>query len=582
MNLNAVRAGCLLALLYHLVPAAFSQALTTPTGTAQQTSYDDFITSGRIALKEQRLAEARNSAKAAIKAIDGRYEGYALAALVAKEEGDVEQAKRCVNQALERAPENRKEKLREFEKSLSTETVPDASQLSGEARRKYDALLLIIEDADKAKSADERKSLLQEFMSKSAEFLPLAPLQTNIVVLRAAAALELDYPGTGWLVGRRLKELVLDNSDDSKVRKVLAGLERKGWLGIDHPWRDWSKWTMEQITVSAANGESESQEALGDYYQTGRNGLSINLSEAVKWYRKAAEQGNADGQYNLGDMYANGSGVVKDEAEAVKWYRKSAEQGNANGQCNVGSMYANGSGVVKDEAEAVKWYRKSAEQGNAYGQYNLGLMYANGRGVAKDDVEAVKWYRKAAEQGHANGQCNLGAMYDNGSGVVKDVAEAVKWYRKSAEQGNAYGQYGLAVSYENGNGVVKDEGEAVKWFRKAAEQGMEKAKKALEDKEKLAAPAQKVQTAVTQPASEYPPADPVFVFKQILIFCGLIFFLGVLYFVPAINGLQRKHRKRRSIFLCNLLLGWTIVGWLFALGWCLTGDVETVPPKIPE
>ena len=49
--------------------------------------------------------------------------------------------------------------------------------------------------------------------------------------------------------------------------------------------------------------------------------------EAMKWYRKAAEQGNAEAQYRLGRFYERGWGVVKDEAEAMKWYRKAAEQG---------------------------------------------------------------------------------------------------------------------------------------------------------------------------------------------------------------------------------------------------------------
>ena len=49
------------------------------------------------------------------------------------------------------------------------------------------------------------------------------------------------------------------------------------------------------------------------------------MTEAVKWYRKAAEQGNADAQSNLGVMYANGTGVTKDESEAMKWYRKALD-----------------------------------------------------------------------------------------------------------------------------------------------------------------------------------------------------------------------------------------------------------------
>ena len=47
----------------------------------------------------------------------------------------------------------------------------------------------------------------------------------------------------------------------------------------------------------------------------------------MKWFRKAAEQGNAYGQYNLGFCYANGVGIAKDDEEAVKWFRKAADQG---------------------------------------------------------------------------------------------------------------------------------------------------------------------------------------------------------------------------------------------------------------
>ena len=80
------------------------------------------------------------------------------------------------------------------------------------------------------------------------------------------------------------------------------------------------------------------------------------------------------------------------------WYRKSAEQGDAEGQCNLGCMYRDGRGVEQDDEQAVNWLRKSAEQGNANGQFNLGWMYDNGRGVEQDDEQAVFWYRKAAEQ----------------------------------------------------------------------------------------------------------------------------------------------------------------------------------------
>jgi tetratricopeptide (TPR) repeat protein len=94
--------------------------------------------------------------------------------------------------------------------------------------------------------------------------------------------------------------------------------------------------------------------------------------------------------------------VAKDAAEAVKWYRKATEQGYAEGQNNLGFCYWSGQGVLTDYTEAVKWYRKAAEQGHAGAQHNLGVCYAQGQGVMKDYVEAYKWLSLASAQGNEN------------------------------------------------------------------------------------------------------------------------------------------------------------------------------------
>ena len=75
----------------------------------------------------------------------------------------------------------------------------------------------------------------------------------------------------------------------------------------------------------------------------------------------------------------------------MKWFRKAAGQGDAEGQYNLGVRYLLGEGVAKDATEGVKWMSKAAEQGNAEAQYNLGVCYAKGDGVAKDDVTAYMW-----------------------------------------------------------------------------------------------------------------------------------------------------------------------------------------------
>jgi len=206
--------------------------------------------------------------------------------------------------------------------------------------------------------------------------------------------------------------------------------------------------------------------------------LKSHNVEAVKWYRKAAEQGYADAQSNLGWMYGNGKGVKQDDAEAVKWFRKAAEQGNSRAQHNLGEMYFTGKGVKQDYAEAVKWFRKAAVQGYAGAQFVLGAMYSEGKGVKQSNTVAVMWYRKAAEkfrkaaeQGDTDAQYDLGVMYYEALGVKKDYAKAAKWYLKAAKKGNTDAQLKLSEMYEFGIGVKQDDAEVVKWLRKAAEQG---------------------------------------------------------------------------------------------------------------
>jgi uncharacterized protein len=98
-------------------------------------------------------------------------------------------------------------------------------------------------------------------------------------------------------------------------------------------------------------------------------------------------------------MYNEGMGAVQDYKEAVKWYTKAAEQGQAEAQYSLGLMYSEGLGVTQDYKEAVNWYRKAAEQGYAKAQFNLGIMYDIGLGVTQDYKSAHMWYNIAAASG---------------------------------------------------------------------------------------------------------------------------------------------------------------------------------------
>src|ERR1039458_7418306 len=111
---------------------------------------------------------------------------------------------------------------------------------------------------------------------------------------------------------------------------------------------------LADIRAKAEKGEAKSQVELGNVFYFGSLGVATNYVEAVKWYRKAAEQDYADAQFNLGNCYHDGEGVAKDYVEAVKWYRKAAEQSYAKAEYNLGNCYADGRGVAKDYVVAGK------------------------------------------------------------------------------------------------------------------------------------------------------------------------------------------------------------------------------------
>ena len=139
---------------------------------------------------------------------------------------------------------------------------------------------------------------------------------------------------------------------------------------------------------------------------------SVSLFASVNEYKdtlKAARQNSAVAQNELGDMYRDGNyeGVDQNYSRAVKWYRKAADQGYADAQSNLGFMYGNGKGVPQNDAEAVKWYRKAADQGDASAQSNLGTMYYLGEGIPENTIKAYVWFSMAKTQGETKASTNL-------------------------------------------------------------------------------------------------------------------------------------------------------------------------------
>ena len=196
-----------------------------------------------------------------------------------------------------------------------------------------------------------------------------------------------------------------------------------------------------------------------------------NFHAAADWYRKAAAQGLAQAESNLGILYSEGKGVTQDLPQAAALFRQAAEQKDPQAQLNLAIAYLKGNGVPKDYGQALNWFRQAADQRLAAAQFEVGLMTAQGLGTRADPVAAVNWYRLAANQNNANAQASLGLAYQQGIGVQKDLAQALTWFRKSAAAGNVPALYQVGAAYFQGSGVEQNYTEAVSWLRRAADLG---------------------------------------------------------------------------------------------------------------
>jgi uncharacterized protein len=245
-----------------------------------------------------------------------------------------------------------------------------------------------------------------------------------------------------------------------------------------------------QLQDRARHGDAGAEAAMGVAYEEGIH-VAKDMKQAVEWYRRAAEQGNAEVQHHLAALYEAGHNFT----DAALWYRKAAEQGNAPAQCNLGTLYHDGRGVERDLAEAAKWFEVGARQGDAQAESNIGYMYNYGEGVRQDYGEAVKWYRLAAEQGFAIAQKNLGTMYALGQGVEQDEHEALRWFASAADHGLAMAWVNAALLYMQGSQINRDYERAGMLLNKAIAAGVVDAKPLLQNLAAMQREATESQTA---------------------------------------------------------------------------------------
>ena len=122
---------------------------------------------------------------------------------------------------------------------------------------------------------------------------------------------------------------------------------------------------LETLTRAASLGYAPAQLHLAGLFQTGDNGVAVNLEESRLWARRAAESGDPRGMHAYGMYLFDGVGGPRNRAEALDWLLKAAGRGLIDSQYNVARIYENGEeGVAPNVGEAYKWYMIAARAGD--------------------------------------------------------------------------------------------------------------------------------------------------------------------------------------------------------------------------
>jgi TPR repeat protein len=153
---------------------------------------------------------------------------------------------------------------------------------------------------------------------------------------------------------------------------------------------------------AADKGSSSAMVELGVLYGTG-SGVARDEAQARKLFERAAEAGNPRGVTNLAAL---GGGAPADPARARELLAKTADT-NAEAQYQLGMMMAEGEGGAKDDVAARALFEKAAVQGHPGALERMGAFAEGGRGGSQDSAAAKGYYEKAAALGNEDAKAAL-------------------------------------------------------------------------------------------------------------------------------------------------------------------------------
>ena len=172
--------------------------------------------------------------------------------------------------------------------------------------------------------------------------------------------------------------------------------------------------------------------------------------------QRAEDKSDPKSMTLLGELYANGLGVPRDDAKAAEWYKLAAGRGDPNAMFALAMFRLEGRAGPRDREKSAKWLAAAAKLGHPTAAYDLALLYMEGQLFPQDFGRAAELLRVAAQAGSPQAQYALGTLYKEGRGVPKDMHEAVRLWALASLADDVDAEVEYAIALFNGDGVEQE------------------------------------------------------------------------------------------------------------------------------
>ncbi|KAK8870179.1 hypothetical protein M9Y10_008056 [Tritrichomonas musculus] len=213
----------------------------------------------------------------------------------------------------------------------------------------------------------------------------------------------------------------------------------------------------------------QSQFILGTIYYKGEY-VKRDINQSIKYYSLAAKQNNPDAINELGAIYSEGKFIKVDINKAITYFQQASDLGYSISQYNLGIIYLYGKYVNADINKAIHFFALAAKGNHLTATFKLGYIYYIGYHIERDINKAIHYLTLAANQNHPSALNLLGIIYHDNKYVPRDINKSIYYFSLADKLNYDDAQLNLGIIYHNGEFVTRDINRAIYYFSRAAEQ----------------------------------------------------------------------------------------------------------------